>query len=127
MADTVDVAKKRLFHFSVWTGWTCTLLVLCIQVFFVAPRFSLLYADGQEAIPRLTSFVIQLSNMAVGSPIATIFFLLLTNVIFAVCTYLVRRKESPWLYFLYAFATFLFGGIVNVIFFAALYLPIFSQ
>ena len=112
--DRVDVAKKRLFRFAAWTGWVCTLFVLCVQVFFVAPRFSLLYADAQEAIPGLTSFVIQLSNVAVGSPMTAMLSFLLMSVIFGVCTQLVQRRDSKSLY-------------VSVAFFASLYIPIFSQ
>ena len=127
MSDSVSIVQKRLFLSAVLMGWLCSISVLCIQIFFVVPRFSLLYADAQKDVPALTSFVISLSNMLIGYLSATICFLLIMNVIFGICTYLVQRKEAKRLYVTYASVVFLAGGIVNIAFFASLYFPVFSQ
>ena len=127
MSETLSGPTKKWFSLSVLIGWTCTLCVLCVQMFFVVPRFSMLYADAQRTVPILTSYVIQLSNVAIGNPFAMLSFLLLISFICGVCAYLVRRMESNILCIIYTSTIFLLGGIANIAFFAAVYFPIFSQ
>ena len=127
MSETVGIAHKRFFLFSVVSGWFCIVVVLCIQLTVVVPRFSLLYEDIEKTAPVLTSLVFQLSNIGKGNPVTAMLFLLLMSAFFGVCTYHVQKRESKTLYLLYASIVLGVGSIVNVLLFASLYIPIFSQ